>query len=106
MSALRQRRGRRACTSFLSDFIKRECVIYGTRHALRTQNSHKASRVKGLLRSDSKSLVFIAYGRYGGTGNFTETLRTIHQAPRLTVLSDYKPVHQNTIPELAIMRHN
>ena len=55
MSALRQRRSRRAGTSFLSEFIKRECVICGTRHTLRTQYLHKPSTVKGPFRSDSES---------------------------------------------------
>jgi len=55
MSTLRQRRTRRARTSFLPDFIKRECVISGTRHTPRIQDSHKAGRLKSLLRSDSKS---------------------------------------------------
>lgn len=52
MSALRQRGSRGACASFLSDFIKRECVICRARQTLRTQDSPKISRWNGLLRSD------------------------------------------------------
>lgn len=57
MSALRQPRSRRACTSLLSDFVKRECVIGGARHTLRTQHLPKPSTVKGPLRSDSQAMV-------------------------------------------------
>jgi hypothetical protein len=32
-------------------------VIFGTRHTLRTQDSHDVSTLKGLLRSDSKPSV-------------------------------------------------